>query len=697
MNKNRKINKKRIGAAVLAGTITLGQLGMTVQAAEKPSNKEEVVYAMLDSDGGVAGVYVVNIFSGESNIVDYGDYTSVRNMTTTDSISQNANEISISTDADKLYYQGNLETKEIPWNFKIQYFIDGKEYDASEIAGMSGELKLIIDITQNEKCDESFWEGYALQASMTLDTNKCKNIQAEGATIANVGADKQLSYIILPGKGKSIEITADVTDFEMDEISVNGVKLNLNMEVDTSDLTEKITEIQDAVSELNDGAGSLNDGTSELSDGAKDIYDGSVTLSDGASDANDGMEQLQTGIAAMQTALGTLDSKSAALTSGSTEVMSALKTIQSSLSSVSVNAEDVEKLTDASSQIKKGIDSLVAGMNTIDASIDTYYSTLNAQLMASGVTSVSDLANKNTQAAQALGITNTQRALYAAYVQDGTAGVQAKLTELVTDGDADAIALYQKVLGGDTNAVTEYVNNAGTLISVESLLIADSSYITGSDAVISGISGQLDTENGDLMKGALALQSNYASFDSTIQSLGTSLNAMATNIGKLKTGIDTLVTNYSTLDSGITEYTEAVGKIVEAYQDIYDGAVALTEGTGNLYNGTKSLVEGTQAFYEGALKLEEGTEELLEGTNEFYDKIKDMDSEVDDTIQDTLDTLTGSDVPVISFVSDKNTNVSSVLFVLKTPAIEKAEEITTEVEEEEKLNFFEKFLALFGV
>lgn len=41
-------------------------------------------------------------------------------------------------------------------------------------------------------------------------------IQADGATIANVGADKQISYTILPGKGLDAEITADVTDFEME-------------------------------------------------------------------------------------------------------------------------------------------------------------------------------------------------------------------------------------------------------------------------------------------------------------------------------------------------------------------------------------------------------------------------------------------------------------------------------------------------
>lgn len=50
---------------------------------------------------------------------------------------------------------------------------------------------------------------------------------ADGATVANVGSNKQLAYTILPNKGADIEITADVKNFEMSGIAINGIKLNL--------------------------------------------------------------------------------------------------------------------------------------------------------------------------------------------------------------------------------------------------------------------------------------------------------------------------------------------------------------------------------------------------------------------------------------------------------------------------------------
>jgi len=203
--------------------LVLSQGLCSVSAAEANTQKEEVVYGMLDEAGNVTGIYVVNSFS-DSKIVDYGDYTSIRNLTTEDELILEDGKITGTSSADKLYYQGNLETKDLPWRIAIHYYMDEKEYSAKDIAGMDGELKIRIAITQNEACDSSFWDGYALQATVTLDSEKCRNIEADQATIANVGSDKQLSYIILPGEGADLEITADVTDFEMDEIQINRYK-----------------------------------------------------------------------------------------------------------------------------------------------------------------------------------------------------------------------------------------------------------------------------------------------------------------------------------------------------------------------------------------------------------------------------------------------------------------------------------------
>ena len=58
---------------------------------------------------------------------------------------------------------------------------------------------------------------------------------------------------------------------------------------------------------------------------------------------------------------------------------------------------------------------------------------------------------------------------------------------------------------------------------------------------------------------------------------------------------------------------------------------------------------------------------------------------------------TGGDGDAVSFVSDKNTNVDSVQFVIKTAAIEKAEAAVDDVTESVPLTFWQKLLRLVGL
>lgn len=59
--------------------------------------------------------------------------------------------------------------------------------------------------------------------------------------------------------------------------------------------------------------------------------------------------------------------------------------------------------------------------------------------------------------------------------------------------------------------------------------------------------------------------------------------------------------------------------------------------------------------------------------------------------------ITGSNAEAASFVSDKNTHVDSVQFVIKTAAIEKPEAAVRDAAEEAPLTFWQKLLRLFGL
>lgn len=78
----------------------------------------------------------------------------------------------------------------------------------------------------------------------------------------------------------------------------------------------------------------------------------------------------------------------------------------------------------------------------------------------------------------------------------------------------------------------------------------------------------------------------------------------------------------------------------------------------------------------------------------YQGTLEDAETEIDDQISSVLDTLGGSSGEVYSFVSEKNTNVSSVQFVIKTAAIEEKKEAAEEAQEESKPTFWEKLLGL---
>ena len=165
------------------------------------------------------------------------------------------------------------------------------------------------------------------------------------------------------------------------------------------------------------------------------------------------------------------------------------------------------------------------------------------------------------------------------------------------------------------------------------------------------------------------------------------LPSLLSKLTELKTALNTLVNSYATLDSGINSYTGAYEQIVKGYQTLYSGI-------GDLEKGVESLNTGTKTLYDGTVSLEDGAEELNDGTSEMRDKTKNIDTEIDDKINNMLDEFKNTDYKPESFASSENGEINAVQFVMKTKGIEINNEVQEEVKEEH-LNFFQKIIRLF--
>lgn len=632
---------KRIG---LCGLSALLLMPYSTVKAEGTNEKEEVVYVMLDSNGNQKSTNVVNIFSG-GDIKDHGNYTTIKMLTTNDVISQNGDEITFYSDADRVYYQGTMDNPEIPWNIEIKYYMDDIEYTPSEIAGKSGNLKIKFIVSKNENCDKDFYDNYALQASFTLDTDLCSDICAEGATIANVGSDKQLTYTILPGKGIDTEITAEVKDFEMDEVSINGVQLNLNVDVDTSELTDKVSELIDATNKLNDGAVSLSDGTTSVSDGTGSVKDGVSSVHSGVEALDEGITSLQSGVGTMQKALSTLSSNSESLTDASSQMQEALETLNTQLSSVSFNTQQLQELIDANTKIANGISILYQSSEQLYTTIS--YDAMKASLKQQGV-DIDTVLNQNETTAQAL---------------------EAYATQLENAGQTEAAEQQRQVA---------------------TLLRGNSSIINGAGTYLNTVGTNVKTLSDNLG----ILNTQYTEFTKGMDTLIESLNGIIGNMNQLKEAVSKISTNYQTLDLSLETYTNAVDAINVGFGNITSGVSQLASGSKSLLDGTGTLNSGASKLYDATKQLRDGATTLAEGTNTMNEEVSGMHTEIDDKISEVLDSLQGNG-EVVSFTSNKNTNVTSVQFVLKTDAIKKAESEVVEESTDKEESFLDKLKALF--
>lgn len=715
----KRWNWTRLTALALALGLPLTCLAPACAVTDAPE-KQEIIYVNLNADGSLSDAYAVNQFDLDQagTVIDYGDYTSVRNMTSTEPVTYQGNQVTVDAPAGKLYYEGVLSQVELPWSFALTYTLDGKACSGADLAGQSGALEIHMSVRQNPACDPLFFDQLALQISFTLDTNHATQIQAEGATQANVGQDKQLTYTVLPGQEADIQIRARVTDFSMDPISINGLPLSLDVEVDDAALMDQVTELLDAITALDEGAQEIQDGTAalqdgaagDLSDGVEELRDGTQQLHQGAGDLQDGGIALQSGAGALQEGAGQLDSglkalsqgisqvedgltaledQSGGLTGGSQQVKETLGQIQAALNNVSATGEELQTLLDSSAQLRTEMDALSTGSQAL-------YDSVSFQGYVDAM---------------------AEKGLDIAGLQEGNEEAIRSINDLL--GQVDDLEHRLTQLGISSSVLAPLKQQGMSLASqILQLLQGNQASIQGTQAYLDQVSSRLEA----LAEGAADLQANYAAFDDTLAALVGSLSDLLVQVSALSDAMDTLVEEYDTLDTGLTSYTDGVAQVLTGYQQITGGTCQLVEGSGGLksgatalYDGTAQLLDGIVDLYDatgtlrdgsgelddgvaqlltGIAALYDGTEALTDGTGEMRDETEGMDTDIQEQIDQLLESIQSSGEPIPSFLSEENGDIQALQFVMQTPAIE-CPEAAAEPEAPEAHTVWEKLLDLF--
>ena len=493
---------RRAAAAVLAAAVLCASALPAFaegEQAENTASKEEVIYGKLAPDGTVQSIYAVNHFEATAGdpITDYGSYTAVRNMTTTDPLTQGDGTVSLTPSADgSVYYEGTMDpSTPLPWLIEVHYILDGTEVEPEDLAGRSGALIIRINVNPNPDCSGDWFNQYALQTTVTLDTAHADNIRADGGTIASVGSEKQIVFTLLPGQTSEVEVAADVTDFTMPAITFNGVQLQLKLDIDGVSLTNRLNQ-------LTTGTGQLDEGTAAVSEG----------------------------ITALQQGLTMLSQQSGLLTTGSSAINSALSQLQSAVSGISASNDQLSALLTASSQIGDGLAQLDDGVAQLDNQVN--YEAFKEILAQNGL-DLDTLTQGNQQAIAML----------------------QNLTCLPVVGDQ--ISQIILLLQGNTalsSAVQMYLDTVSS--GIGALRQGTSAVREGYDAFDQGIQAMATALNGMLQNMALlsdavtTLATQYSTFD-------TGVNAYTQGVDQILAGTQQLGAASALLVSGAHQlYTQ---------------------------------------------------------------------------------------------------------------------------------------------
>ena len=502
------------------------------------ASKDEVVYATLDASGNVNEAYVVNVLdvTKEGTVVDYGNYSSLKNLTDLSTLEQDDSSVRIEAPKGKFYYQGTMnDGSKLPWDITISYLLDGKKVDPKELAGEEGHIEIGIQTSANEDVGKAFFENYMLQISLTLDPEIYSNIEASGGMIANVGKNKQITFTVMPEKEGDYRVEADVVDFELNGIEIAAVPSSISIEApDTESMTKDMETLTDAIGEVNNGVSALNNGVLGLNNGVGSLRVGSMQYQNGISELGRGSSEL---------------------VNASSSIKDGLSTMSDSLSDNlgQMDMSDVQSLPDGLSQLSQGLNGVADGLLLLQKNYADAYRVLDG---AMAEIPEYDLSEEDIQG---LYLSGADSEVVDKLVKTYTAARTAKGTYTAIKEGFDAVdATLLETSGG--------VKQMGDTVAA----MADE---------ISTSLEEMDIENslGQLQQGLATLSANYGKFHSGLVSY--------------TDGVNKLSSSYKDLHSGIVELSSGTAELENGVSELHDGTNTLYKETSKLPDQMKEEID----------------------------------------------------------------------------------------------------------
>lgn len=249
--------------------------------------KNETVYVNMASNGEVTSKVVTDWLhtdKAQTYIDDETDLSDIKNVkSNVEPVKNKDGSYRWNMESTDLYYRGTTD-KELPVNFKITYYLDGKETEAKDIAGKKGQVKMVVTVNNESKKtvkvsgkDTTIYTPFIVAGGMILPEDNFSNVTVENGKTIGDGTKEIALMVGAPGLKESLNlsdemlkqlgdfnfsntytITADTEKFELSNMIFAVLPLSAiessvenNLPNTVSDVKNTLNEVQAVIDKFN--------------------------------------------------------------------------------------------------------------------------------------------------------------------------------------------------------------------------------------------------------------------------------------------------------------------------------------------------------------------------------------------------------------------------------------------------------------
>ena len=303
---------KHVGVAsavVVVCILAIAPLNARAAESQTPTAKDETVYVYTDATGSIKDAEVSVTLKNDSAASELRDSSNLSDIKSKDDVAFTRTDDAIvwAADGKNVSYTGKTNEK-APITLNVTYSLDGKTVTPEQLAGKSGRVTIRYEFENhtsssadiNGTC-QTVYTPFTCISAIMLDGDDFKNVSVENCKVINDGDDMIVAGYAIPGLKESLgdisenasipesfSITADVTDFELKSTmtvvtagllsDVDADSLGLDLNIDTSALTDAMNQLIEGSDGLSKGLDTLAESLNGLEDGTSAIKQGTETI-----------------------------------------------------------------------------------------------------------------------------------------------------------------------------------------------------------------------------------------------------------------------------------------------------------------------------------------------------------------------------------------------------------------------------------